>query len=139
MQLLEVLKTEPSINTDSAEWQRVLRQMHVQMTVDVDSFDYYKCYPCRFTLKANRNAVKISERPGYFIRAKQGIIVVCPSTTDLPVTLYIDKKLIRVVTSESKLLKSELNVKTNDDTYAFRSSKKGIADIEKEVNKIRLI
>ncbi len=139
MDLLEVLKTESSINTDSAEWQRVLRQLHVQMEVDVESFDYFKCYPCKFTLKANRNSVKISERPGYFISARQGILVVCPSTTDLPVTLFVDKKLIRVVTSESKLLKSELNVKTNEDTYAFRSNKKGIADIEKEVNKIRLV
>ena len=139
MDLLEVLKTESSINTDSAEWQRVLRQLHVQMDVDVESFDYFKCYPCKFTLKANRNSVKISERPGYFISARQGILVVCPSTTDLPVTLFVDKKLIRVVTSESKLLKSELNVKTNEDTYAFRSNKKGIADIEKEVNKIRLV
>ena len=109
------------------------------MDVDVESFDYFKCYPCKFTLKANRNSVKISERPGYFISARQGILVVCPSTTDLPVTLFVDKKLIRVVTSESKLLKSELNVKTNEDTYAFRSNKKGIADIEKEVNKIRLV
>ena len=139
MTLLEVLATDNSINIDSPEWQRVIRQLHIQMEVDVDKFDYYKCYSCRFTLKANRNATKISERPGYFISAKQGILVICPSTTDLPVTLFVDKKLIRVVTSESKFLKAELNVKTNDDSYCFRSSKKGIADIEKEVNKIRLI
>ena len=139
MQFLEVLATDNSININSPEWQRVIRQLHIQLEVDIEKFDYYKCYACRFTLKANRNAVKISERAGYFISAKQGILIICPSTTDLPVTMFVDKKLIRVVTSESKLLKAELNVKTNDDTYSFKSSKKGIAEIEKEVNKIRLI
>ena len=139
MQLLEVIATDNSINIDSAEWQRVIRQLHIQMEVDVEKFDYYKCYPCRFSLKANTNSTKISERPGYFISAKQGILVICPSTTDLPVTLFVDKKLIRVVTAESKFLKAELNVKTNEDTYCFRSNKKGIQDLEKEVNKIRLI
>ncbi|MBR1393007.1 MAG: hypothetical protein IJ561_04145 [Ruminococcus sp.] len=139
MQLLEVLKTESSINIESQEWQFVLKQLHIQLSVDVDKLDYYRCYPCRFTLKANRNAVKISERNGYFLSAKQGILIVCPSTTDLPVTLFIDKKTIRVVQSESKLLKSEVNVKTNDETFVFRAGKKQCSEIEKEVNKVRLV
>ena len=139
MLLTEVLATESSINIDSPEWQRVLKQMHIQMEVDVDSFDYFKCYPCKFTLKANRNTVKISERAGYFISARQGVLVICPSTTDLPLTMFVDKKQIRVVKAESKLLKAEVIITTNDDTYVFRSSKKGMHDIEKEVNKIRLI
>ena len=139
MQLLEVLRAESSINIDSAEWQRVLKQIHIQMEIDVDKFDYYKCLPCKFTLKANRNAVKISERPGYFINAKQGVSVICPSMTDLPLTMFVDKKSIRVVKAESKLLKAEVILTTNDDTYVFRSNKKGMQDIEKEVNKIRLL
>ncbi|MBR6873099.1 MAG: hypothetical protein IKN17_06305 [Ruminococcus sp.] len=139
MQLLEVLATENSININTPEWQRAVKQLHIQMEVDVDKFDYFKCYPCKFTLKANRNAVKISERPGYFLSARQGILVICPSTTDLPLTMFVDKKAIRVVKAESKLMKSEVIITTNDDTYVFRSNKKGMQDIEKEVNKIRLI
>ena len=134
----EVLISEGSINIESQEWQRVIKQLHIQLPVDVDKFDYYKCYACKFALKGNRNTVKISERPGYFVSAKQGILVICPSTTDLPITIFIDKKTIRVVEHETKLLKAEVNVKTNDDTFAFRSGKKQVAEIEKEVNKVRL-
>ena len=139
MQLLEALANESSINIDSTEWQRVIRQLHIQMDVDVDKFDYYKCLPCRFILKTNSKSVKISERPGYLVSAKQGLLIICPSTTDLPVTIYVDKKLIRVVTAEAKFLKAEVNVTTNDETYVFKSNKKGVADIEKELNKIRLL
>ena len=53
--------------------------------------------------------------------------------------MFVDKKAIRVVKAESKLMKSEVIITTNDDTYVFRSNKKGMQDIEKEVNKIRLI
>lgn len=139
MQLLEVLATDNTISIESTEWQRVIRQVHIQMDIDVDKFDFYKCLSCRFILKTNSKSVKISERPGYFLSAKQGILVICPSTTDLPVTLFVDKKQIRVVTAESKFLKAEVNVTTNDETFVFKSNKKGVADIEKEVNKIRLI
>ncbi|MBR4555462.1 MAG: hypothetical protein IKO27_07700 [Ruminococcus sp.] len=139
MELLEVLKTDSSINLDSPEWQRVLRQLHIQMTIDVDKLDYYKCLPCKFALKSINGSTKISDRPGFFLSAKQGMLIICPSTTDLPITMFIDKKGIRVVQSEIKLLKSEIDVKTNEDMFVFKSNKKGCQDIEKEVNKVRLL
>ena len=107
------------------------------MPIDVDKLDYTKCFACRFTLKSGRNTVKISERNGYFIGATSGILIVCPATDDLPITMYVDKKTIRVVQSESKLLKAELSVKTNEEMYCFKGPKKLVADIEKQVNKIR--
>lgn len=138
MQLLEALATDSSINIQSQEWQRLLKQVHIQLPVDVEKLEIYKCLPCRFTLKATRNTVKISERPGYFLSAKQGILVLCPSTTDLPVTLFIDKKAIRVVEHETKLLKAEVNVKTNDEVFSFKGPKKQCGELEKEVNRVRL-
>ena len=138
MQLMEVLISNNTINIESAEWQRVIKQIHIQMTLDIDKLDCYKCLECKFCLKANRSTTKISERSGYFISAKQGLLVICPSTTDLPITMFIDKKQIRVVEHETKFLKGEVNVKTNEDTYCFRGGKKQVAELEKEVNRVRL-
>jgi len=137
MQLIDLLASENSIDLKSQEWERAIRHVHIQMKIDVDKLDYSKCIPCRFTLLGGRNDIKISERPGYFISAKQGILVICTSTTDLPLTLFIDKKSIRVVQHESKFLKAEIIVKTNEDTYSFKASKKIGDEIDKEVNKMR--
>lgn len=138
MQLLEVLIAEGSINIESQEWQRVIKQLHVQLSLDLDKLEFYKCYACKFTLKGNRNTVKIAERSGFFVSAKQGILILCPSTTDLPLTIFVDKKTIRVVEHDIKLLKAEVNVKTNDEVFCFKSGKKQVAEIEKEINKVRL-
>ena len=139
MQLLEVLGEESSININSAEWQFAIKQLHIQMPIDVDKLNYTKCFPCRFTLKGNRSSVKISERNGYFIGSTSGILVVCPATDDLPITLFIDKKGIRVVQSESKLLKAELSVKTNEEMFCFKGPKKVVSEMEREVNKVRFV
>ncbi len=139
MQLLEVLATDNTINLQAPEWQFAIKQMHIQMPVDVDKLNYTKCFPCKFTLKGNRNETKIAEKSGYFIGSSSGILVVCPATDDLPLTLFIDKKLIRVVQSESKFMKAELSVKTNEETFCFKGPKKVVADMEKEVNKVRFV
>lgn len=138
MQLQEVLATESSVNISSPEWQRALRQLHIQMPIDVDKLDYSKCIPCKFTLLGGRNDVKISERPGYFISSKSGVLIVCISTTDMPLTIFVDKKQIRVVQHESKFMKSAIIVKTNEDTYSFKAPKKVGEEIDKELNKMRV-
>jgi hypothetical protein len=138
MQLIDLLASENSIDLKSQEWERAVRQLHIQMSIDVDKLEFFKCIPCRFTLLGLRNEVKISERPGYFISAKAGILVVCVSTTDLPLTLYVERKVIRGEEhNKLKFMKAEILVKTNDESFVFKAPKKVADEIEKEVNRIR--
>lgn len=134
---LEQVLRNAGANLDSQEWSFALKQVHLHVSVDETKMDCYGSYPCRFSQSTIRGSVIISERDGYVVGANGGILVICPAVNDMPVTIYLEKKVIRIAEAESKLLKFIVNVKTNDEVFTFRAPKKIGVDIEKLVNKVR--
>ena len=132
----EVLSTL-GVKGDSPEWKRAKTQLHINLGVDTEKADFIGGQAVRFCQKTIRGAVEIGEREGFVFGMPGGVLVVCPAVDDMPLTVNIEKKLIRVVEAESKLLKASVNIKTNDDLYELRVPKKQVAALEKLVNKVR--
>ncbi len=125
------------VNTSAREWQFAIKQIYINLSIDTQKLECLGAQGCRFAQKSIRGTVKISERDGYVVATTGGLLIVCPATDDMPVTIMLDRKLIRVVEAESKFLKSAVNVKTNDELYEFKVGKKQLGDMEKLINKVR--
>ena len=125
------------LNSNAPEWSRAKTQLYVNLGIDSEKVDCMGGQSVKFIQKSIRGTVKIGEREGVVFELPNGLLVVCPAVDDMALTIFIDRKLIRVVESESKLLKSCVNVKTNDDLYEFKVPKKQIATLEKMINKVR--
>ena len=136
MTYFEVLQSL-GMNADSPEWSRAKTQLFVNLGIDLEKTDCIGGQSVKFTQKSIRGTVKIGEREGVCFEISSGLLVVCPAADDMPLTILVDRKLIRVVEAESKLLRSCVNVKTNDDLYEFKVPKKQLGTLEKMINKVR--
>ena len=125
------------VNPDAPEWSRAKTQLYVNLGIDTEKVDCLGGQAVRFTQKSIRGTVKIGEREGVVFEISSGLMIVCPAVDDMPLTILVDRKLIRIVEAESKLLKSCVTVKTNDELYEFKVPKKQVATLEKMINKVR--
>ena len=132
----EVLE-QLAVKADSPEWKRAKTQLYVNLGIDTEKTECTGGQAVKFIQKTIRGEVEIGEREGYVFALSNGLLVVCPAVDDMPLTVLIEKKLIRIVESEAKLLRSCVIVKTNDILYELRVPKKQVDTLEKLVNRVR--
>ena len=125
------------VNPEAHEWLFALKQIYVNLGIDKDKLNCLGGQQCRFAQKSIRGSSIISERDGYYIGTTGGLLIICPAINDMPITIMLDRKQIRVVEAESKLLKAAVIVKTNDELFEFKVPKKQLSAAEKLVNKVR--
>ena len=136
---IEELLTSMSVDISSQEWKFALKNMYVNFSVDVKKLECIGGYECTFSRESVSGRKIIGDTDGYIICTNLGILVVCPKKDDFPVTAFISKKDIRVVEADTKFFKSFIKVKTNDDSYIFKIDKKQLKDLEKLVNKTKMM
>ena len=132
-ELIQSLGAKP----DAPEIKRAKTQLYINLDIDTEKLDCIGGQAVKFIQKTIRGEVEIGEREGYVFGISQGLLVVCPAVDDMPLTVLVEKKLIRVVESEAKLLRSCVIVKTNDELFELRVPKKQVETLERLVNKVR--
>lgn len=125
------------INTDLPEWKRAKTQLYINLDIDVEKLEFIGGKAVKFTQRSIRGEVEIGEREGVAFIYSGGLLIVCTAADDMPLTVLIARKLIRVVEAETKLLKACVIVKTNDDVYELKVPKKQVSELEKMINKVR--
>ena len=119
------------VKGDSPEWKRAKTQLYINLQIDTEKAEFFGGQAVKFCQKTIRGAVEIDEREGYVFTMPSGLLVVCVAVDDMPLTVVIERKKIRVVEAETRMFSAEVHVKTNDDLYEMRVPKKQVGNLEK--------
>ena len=137
MQLLNMLQDTYNIDTNSHEWKSTLMQVKIYLKIDPQTIECVDSVACRFSQSDILYSELISERDVYAFGTEKGLLLLGPSTTELPFVAVIPKKEIKSIESRSKFTKMIVTIKTESVIYDFKTAKKDGPRLEKMVNKLR--
>lgn len=135
--LLDEVLQSLGVKGDSPEWKRAKTQLYINLQIDTEKAEFFGGQAVKFCQKTIRGSVEIDEREGYVFTMPSGLLVVCVAVDDMPLTVVIERKKIRVVEAETRMFSAEVHVKTNDDLFELRVPKKQVGTLEKMINKVR--
>lgn len=124
MNIEELLNNNLGIDTTQEIWVRAFRKFRIDTGEKVEQLECLEGYNCKITLRTNQGKDLVKGIQGCVIDTTKGLVVFGVQFKELPITLLIKGKSIRVLQISNKFLNTVGTVRTDDLVIEFTVPKK---------------